>query len=319
MTLIIGDSRDVSSLFEVYVLDFNDNYHRLPTEPTSELEAAARKIRRRYKKIADYLNAVAVYQEYMTLLILKHGGPKLFKIKLKNDMINDYVPPKPRMKNTSVNKYILKQHIVLSNINNNEIDEEGLEEIIDEYIDKKCEEFMPVKSNDKSAEKFLNKELPSTIVKKMEAVDNLTYLENYFRQKNVKINKEKEKNMDIPTLSQLMKGDYEKKYLKDTSEEDDVIFYNGSFFHRSTVDELEAYKKLAECGWDSMKLMKHKDVSKKVTKIMKNNKKKDKKKKKKDKSNDDFIVNIITDGGYDDFEQFSEEMLNFTADQVFRF
>ena len=86
MRISLGE--EVLLLQTVYVTDFGDNYHRTEDEPSSELEKEARRIRRRYKSIADYMAALAIYNEYMAMLAVKHGSPQLLKIKIDNDAID---------------------------------------------------------------------------------------------------------------------------------------------------------------------------------------------------------------------------------------
>ena len=116
------DIKKTEFLNNVYVQSFNDNYHSHNDEASSELEREARKIRRRYRRYTDYTEAYAVYTEYMKILIEKHGGYEMFKIKLKGGVIRDFIPAKPRLKATPKNKIMEKNRIVISEINMNKTD-----------------------------------------------------------------------------------------------------------------------------------------------------------------------------------------------------
>ena len=67
-------------------------------------------------------------------------------------------------------------------------------------------------------------------------------------------------------------------------------------------------------GWRSYTLMKHANFSSRVASQFK---KKNKKKAKKRKQYDDQLVAIMGDNGYDDFDEFSRDMLNMTAPAIF--
>jgi len=310
---VMGNS--TAFLFEVYVVDFGDNYHRLPTEPSSELEIEARRIRRRYKNLTDYMRALAIYQEYMSLLAQKHGGPRLFKIKLKNELVEDFVPPKPRMKNTEMNKFILKNKIIVGNIKSVKIDEELLEKYVEDVSDEQHVEVLePTAAFDPIANRVIKEEGSSLVsIKKVQKISNIDYLEEYFKTKNVI--KHEEEIKDVPSIKEIMSGEYLDK-IKDTSDTDDVLFYKGNYMHRDSVEELQVYQTLGDLGWNSLKVMKSKDVSKNITRIMKERTKKDKKK--KGKKNDDFLVQVMTDGDYENFDAFQEDMLNFSSANIFK-
>jgi len=304
-------------LFEVYAVDFGDNYHRMDDEPSSELERAARKIRRRYRNISDYLNAMAVYQEYMAKLMLKHGGPQLFKIKLRDGLITDFVPAKPRMKNNKLNKVLLKKKIVVSRVDTSNVNEEVLEDMIKKMSSDVTETDLIVdtKEKDKVAIKMMKEGgLKQSDVKSIKHITDIDYLEEYFRNKNI-IKEKKEKKKRIP-LSDIISGKAFEQ-IRDTSEQDDIVFYRGNYLNRQAVEELQMYQKLGEMGWNSIKIMKNRKVSDKITKLVKNQNKENKKKKKKRQREDDFLVQVVMDGGYDSFGEFEEEMLNFTSDQIF--
>jgi hypothetical protein len=319
MRITIGE--EVSLLETVYVSDFGDNYHRTDDEPTTDLEKAARKIRRRYKNIADYMGALAVYNEYMAMMMMKHGGPQLFKIKLRDEVIDDFIPAKPRMKNTAHNKILLKKKIMVSSINVNKINHEKLEAAIESNEDmlQGDEEIVGDTETKDPVAKRLIKEGHFDRIKigKVKEINNIDFLEEYFRTKNV-AKAEEAIERSIP-LSKIVSGEYD-NMVTDTTEQDDIIYYRGAYMNRATVNDLRVYQDLGERGWNSIKLMKEKGVSKRITKIVENqnkkNKKKNKKSSKKKSKNDDFFVKVMSDNNYDSFGDYQQDMMNFTASNV---
>jgi hypothetical protein len=319
MRITIGE--EVSLLETVYVSDFGDNYHRTDDEPTTDLEKAARKIRRRYKNIADYMGALAVYNEYMAMMMMKHGGPQLFKIKLRDEVIDDFIPAKPRMKNTAHNKILLKKKIMVSSINVNKINHEKLEAAIESNEDmlQGDEEIVGDTETKDPVAKRLIKEGHFDRIKigKVKEINNIDFLEEYFRTKNV-AKAEEAIERSIP-LSKIVSGEYDNMVI-DTTEQDDIIYYRGAYMNRATVNDLRVYQDLGERGWNSIKLMKEKGVSKRITKIVENqnkkNKKKNKKSSKKKSKNDDFFVKVMSDNNYDSFGDYQQDMMNFTASNV---
>lgn len=322
MRISIGEEQ--SLLKNVYVNDFGDNYHRTEDEPSTELESAARKIRRRYKNITDYMTALVTYQEYMALLAMKHGGPQLFKIKQENDLIDDFIPSKPRMKDNAHNKMLLKNKIMLSRVNVNKVNYEALEESAREYgeAEKDGDLIIDTTIKDPVASKVIKSGLNARGVPTLSSqIQTINFLEEYFMNKNKNIVPGKLDDDDVNiSITRIMSEEFD-DMVEDTSEEDDVIFYQGNYMNRRTVEDLRVYQDLGERGWNAVKLMKHKGVSKRVTKIVKNQNKTNNKKSKKDKKNkrknDDFLVSVMLDNEHDSFKDFEEDMLNFSAKNIF--
>jgi len=295
-------------LFEVYVNDFGDNYHRGSEEPSTELEKSAKKIRRRYKNINDYMVGLMVYDEYMDKLAKKHGGIEILKIKIRNDMINEFIPAKPRMRNNVINKFLIKNKIILSRTKHLYPDEEIIDKLLLINNDE-IQEFKSSKITDKVVLEIIKDGAVTAIPdKKLKSIHNIDLLAEFFESKE-KIKQSKQKEY-IPKLNELMNGNYFDK-IQDTTKQDEVIHYNGRFVTRDTAEELRVYQNLNDMGWNSIKLMKEKGVSKRATKLIKD--RENKKRKKKNKKNDNFMTRVVTDNNYNSFEDFQEDMLNFTS------
>lgn len=303
-------------LYNIYAQDFGDDYHRTGNEPSTELERNVRKIRRRYRNLHDYLPAAADYKEYMTLLAQKHGGTQLFKLKLKNGLIEEFIPHLPRMKNTPMNRYLMKNKIVLSEMKVKTIKCEELLKFMNENS-MHIEEYKTKEKLDKNAERILEKEGIQNRIKNIKNIHSLDHLEEYFKSKNNKSDKEYQDSLDACSLKDLMKANYEDK-IYDTSEEDDVIFYRGRYLNRDSVNEIKTFETFSSYGWNSLKIMKSKCSSKSLTRIMKEKSKESKKKNKKRKSTDDFLTQLTTDNNYSTFSDFEEDMLSFTSRDIFK-
>lgn len=329
------------NLFEVYVLDYGDNYHRDENAPTTEFEREVRKIKARYRDISKYNGAVALYNEYMTYLENKHGGPELFRIKKKAGLIDDYIPPKPRIKNTKELKYLKKNKIIVGTVGKFLVDDEKLETIISFYSeDMNIDNIVVEQGKDKVAEKILDDGISGNKHKNIKSQSfrsDFDYLDYYFKNKNFnggKKNKKKDKknkkNKDKLLISDLMRSDYEDYfYGKDGYMEDSeqsLALYDNLLLSSGTVKELDVYHKLNDIGWNSYKLMKKGEFNSRVTNMFKPPKKKKKDKKNKSKYNDKYdglLIDIMTDNGFDtddmdSFEDFQREMLNMTSANVFK-
>lgn len=83
----------------------NDNYYERGLAD-SPLLKEAKQIRRKYSDFFDFQDAIGAYTEYMELLADKYDYPNIKAVSraAKEGLIEDYVPPKPRLKNTRKNR-----------------------------------------------------------------------------------------------------------------------------------------------------------------------------------------------------------------------
>jgi len=330
-----------SRLMEVYVLDYGDNYHRGDNEPSTEFEREVRNIKARYRDINKYYYAMSLYKEYMEYLAEKHGGMDLFKLKKKRGLIEDYVPPKPRIKNTKELKFLKKHNIIVSNTGRYLIDDDKFDEYLEENYyspNSKGEDTIVKQSKDKIVEDIYYDSSSNTKMKNIKSQsfkDDFDYLDNYFRNKNFnskkdkKKKKKKNKDNNKVLISELMRADYDQYYYgKDEYMEDSdtgYAVYNNMMLSTGTMKELDIYHKLNDLGWNSYKLMKKNSYSKRVASVFKPPKKKKKNKKKSayNKDYDGLLIDIMTDSGFDtddmdSFAEFQKEMLNMTSANVFK-
>ena len=312
----------------VYVNDFDDNYHRMSNEPSSELERSARRIRRRYKNIMQYLEAVDIYNEYMEYMYLKHGGKDLFKIKLQGEAIDDFVPSKPRMKNNAKNRRLLKDKIVISQVNLKSVTREKIQNFVEEMEDTLPEDNNLVIDTSKPLNKVEKKTLKNINLNSLKSkqikghTSSLEFLEEYFQNETARKKTQEEEALNAISVTDILSGKVDHLLYADEEDDNDVIYYQGNYMKRSAVNEIKIYEKLGEFGWDSVKLMKRGGVASKFTKHIerrnKRLKKKDKKGKKKKRDNDDFILHTVMGTDHDSFEDFEKEMMQFTADNIFK-
>ena len=324
-------------LMEVYVLDYGDNYHRGDNAPTTEFEKEVRKIKARYRDINKYYYAMSLYNEYMEYLAEKHGGKDLFKLKKKNGLIDDYVPPKPRIKNSKELKFLKKNKIVVSNTGRYLIDDDRFYDYLEEMYDygSNGADIVVKQYKDDIVEDIFLDGSPKKMrnIKSQSFKNDFEYLDNYFRNKNYnpkkskKKNKKKNKNNNGVMISELMRADYDQYYYgKDEYMEDSdtgYAVYNNMMLSTGTMKELDIYHKLNDLGWNSYKLMKKNSYSKRVASVFKPPKKKKKKKSAYNKDYDGLLIDIMTDNGFDtddmdSFAEFQKEMLNMTSANVFK-
>lgn len=324
-------------LFEVYVHDYQDSYHRDVVTVDKDLERAARSISSRPRTLTEYYKSMDIYNEYMGALASIHGGVKLFKKKLKDGVIEEFVPVKPRPKNKGIRK-LGKMGIHIS-----ERPKKGVD--IASIVEWAKTVLMPERDDDVSVEtefeakdvkkvyKAALKDTKGAMSARRGFGSEIDMMAEYFEMKrglsSSKANKKKKKNKETKLrISDFMKGDYLKD-LEDTTPDDPMTSYNGILLSSENVETLAVYRKLGELGWDSYSLMKRGKFSKRTLEHFKKYKKskKDKKKKKKNSKYEcvidigegafgSFMSDVASTNGYDDFEEFSLDMLDATWDNV---
>lgn len=317
------DTSKPQSAKVVYVNDFGDNYHRTDMDPSSELERTVRRIRRRYKNIGEFAAASAAYNEYMALLVEKHGGPELFKAKYKDEDIEDFIPPRPRMKNTPVNRYLQKKGILLSSPPKKKpLNPELLSVIDEEYSDRELP-VDEIRIDDENVDKSVVKlskglqQFQEIKMKDLRDIQSIDYLDEYFNTKNVIANEQTNDALEKVSLSDVLTGKVF-DMVKDTSDEDDVVLYKGRFMNRDSIEEIKIFNTLGELGYNSMRLMRQQNVSKKVRRLLKEQESSKKKKKKKKNKHihqaDKFMVDLAGDNGYDNYAQFEKALFDLSYD-----
>lgn len=316
------------SLDTVYIQDFGDRYHVLDEEKEwNELERKAHAIKRRYRDIREYNEAVNVYCEYMANLSISYGRRELFNLALRAGNVTEFIPPFPRLKQTKANKTRLKKGIMDSAGDGRMIDEQEAEKFIQRVIEEEeIELYDP--EDDVALDPISMKKINFIEEEALDIVNNngrrvfdmsarmteVDYLEEYFRAKNIMTSKKKKKKKDEDEDKlyghELFYHMYE---TEDVVEEDETLWYEGSIMTRSEIEDVKMLRQLKELGWDSLKLMNgsRKGQQSSTIRHMKNIDKMSKKKKKKEKQTNNFITQVLTDNKFDSFEDFEKSMLDF--------
>lgn len=318
-------------LSNVWVLDYGDNYHKRDDEPMSDLERDVRKLKGRYRDLIKYNQALIIYDEWMSYLSDRYGGSDILKKMIKNGLVDEYVPRKPRLKNSKTLKYLYKHKILVSSLpSGGKIkDDDAFDKYMERYFPE--DEYVEPQFNivkDKIANKISAEYDTSPYFKSYSFASDAQYLEQYFSSKNKPKKKDKSKGKKKKEDPILLKDIIDGVYKPDPNAEDEsdnayVRPYGTLLLSGSRTKEMEMYHKLNEAGWNSYKIMKNAKYSKRERDMFKPIKKAKKKKKKRTEKMmkqlgvEDSIVQIINDMGYDDFEDYQREMLSMTSDDLF--
>lgn len=324
------------SLFDVYVIDYGDSYHYIKEGPMSELEKEARRIKGRYRDIASYNQALGVYYEYMESMYEKYGSKELFDAMYEQDIVTDYVPRKPRIKKNKELKFLKKNGIILGRQGRYLTDVGKLEDFIEDneyYMPKDVDKIDVSFGKDKCADKIVQEEDSLKGIKRRSRSfeSDAMFIDSWFLNKNKELNKgkknkkkkkhnkksKKNKQRYGMMITDLMKSNYEDYLGYEKSDNAQAIYSDGLLLSTGNSEEMEIYHKLADLGWDSHKIMKRAHFGKRFRNVFKAKKKKKKKNGRKT-GYEDILIDIMTDNGYDDFEEFSRDMLDMTSANVFK-
>ena len=318
MKIIIQEQRE--SFNKVYVTDFGDDYHKTIVAST-ELEAAARKIRRRYKRIDEYLEALTIYNEYMEHVYSLFPSRKLAKMNIQRGLVNMYLPAKPRMKNNLAYK-MYQKGIIISD-EKAHVNSDELEKVLDDIREntKHAEVVIKEELADTKETRKLMRGIGASFTAKKKGPGKVTdydLLTKFFMQ-NQSDNTEKEGyREEIVPMSDIISDRYY-DYVDETEDEDEIINYRGRYLTRAKANELSVFEGLGVHGWDNIKLMRARGASKTVTKLAEREAKAERKRRKRRKKNDDYILGVAgTNGGdFESFKEYEDEMLNMSIDSYF--
>ena len=327
-------TKNYDDLFDVWMLDYGDNYHRRGESEMSELERQVRNLKGRYRDIIRYNEALIIYNDWMDFLTEKYGNRDILKKMIANGLVEEYVPRKPRLKNTKTLKYLYKHKIIVSSCpSGGKIkDEEAFNEYLNTWFPEDSLEDPTVTiRNDKLADKIASEFDASSYYKTYSFESDAQYLENYFANKNKKGKKKKgkKKNKKIKKDPILIQDIIDGLYSQDDNYDDEsdnsyATPYGTLLLSGSRTKEMEMWHRINEAGWNSYKIMKHAKYSKRERDLFKPVKKAKKKSKKKAEKMmkqlgvEDTLVQIFEDMGYDDFEDYEKEMLSMTSEDMAR-
>lgn len=100
-------------LFNPSFNDFNDNYY-CQSFAEDETTTMIKKLKHRYNNFFEWIDAMAIYNEYMNRMIDKYGSIRVIKNALEVDMMDDPIPSKPKLKNNRKNRQFLQSGTIPS-------------------------------------------------------------------------------------------------------------------------------------------------------------------------------------------------------------
>lgn len=323
---------DDPKLFEVYVHNYDDSYHKESSDIDEVLERRVRAMSSRPRRLTEYYESMELYYEWMAHLEYIHGGKDLLKMKIKNGVVKEYIPAKPRLKSKSLRR-LAKKGVRLSERRSKHIDFEEVAEWAEENLNPhKTPETVQTETvfKSKEAEKARMQSIETNArkIKSKGYASDVDYIDEWFKMKNIstmrdqkkslkKKGKKKYKDEQPKLIATYMRSDY-LDGLEKSTQKDPMTQYNGILLSAENMESLAVYHKLAELGWNSYKLMRKADFSKRtLAQFKKMNKKKKKKKKKAiDSSVGMLFGDIIADNGYNDYEEFRDDMLDMSWDNI---
>ena len=339
------DRYDTPELMNVYVRSFNDSYHTDEADiEYRELENEVRNISSRPRRLSEYYRSINIYDAWMDHLYKKYNGKRMFKIMYKNDLVKDYVPSKPRLKSKYLKECAKRGISIAEPSKNDRIDAdeirhqfyEDLGESPEDVIESIEYDTAPMKKKErKLIEKAwddafkINKRKKSKLKGAAYASEvnfiteflSVKHSERYDHPKKKKKGKNSDKGGYRMMLSDFLDADWEKNLERTKNPSDEEMMdYNGILLTQADAEQMNVYKRLAELGWNTYHMMKRAGYSKRQAARIGNKKVKKKKKSKKEKYIDSqvgFVLDdLVSDIGYDSYEEFSMDMLDMTWDHV---
>lgn len=315
--------------YKSYVNDFGDEYHE-PEKKTNfisrDLLSQLKQIKRRYRDVGEYCDAMDLINRYLDDLVDCYGGKNRFKMMLQLEMVKEYLPIIPELKKTKKNRRFIEYGA--SREYSEKFDTSKLtERMIDEYPERKLK--IDFEFSKKGFGTLLDK-MKSNLARdesgKMIAAE-LDVVEEFYRarvRRPTKKQKRKIKKKILKRKNNFLKTDYysmddriadyywrKDNHIDDSYDPNEVINYKGTTYKRSQAEEIEVAEQLKEIGID----LGLRQLSKKTRKIVKRKNKKNKKaakRKKNEKKMAKSYMKMFSGGKYKTFENFQNEVREFT-------
>ena len=306
------------------VNDFGDEYHQPDEEKIvindDDLFAAVKGLKRRYRDIDEYFDAMNVFNTYIDNLVEIYGGKKRFKLAIQLGLVKEYIPVVPVLRKTKANKPYIeknlprvdKERFDTSIYESPKVDPKRVVKITFGLKDRKSKVFSGFTSD-------LNRE---------QIVQNIETIEKWYQNKTkhpTKLSKKAQKRRIM--RSRFLKEDYvpfeqrldeywEKVDMgPSTADKDTIINYKGVCLNEVEAEEIEARDALRAIGLKIGVKM----LSKKSRKIVKKSKEKKKKESKKKKNNSKLKRKYLDSfgvGEHETFSDFERSVQSFVASEI---
>lgn len=135
--LLLQESRTRHDPYIVYMhpdASFYDEYYNSDITEEDDIPYATeiRNMRRLYKNVPDYMEAIRIRDLYIEYLIDKYGGEEMFEIYLTSGKLKEYIPPQPLLSKNAEGYDLFLQGIYEDIYEYSELDMDGIREVADD-------------------------------------------------------------------------------------------------------------------------------------------------------------------------------------------
>lgn len=323
-------------IYEPKIHDFGDDYH-LPDVDLGDESipmTKVKKIRRKYQNWFDYLDAVNLYDEYVTNLKEKYGGEAKFKLAMLLGQVREYLPNYPKLRKSKRNRYYRKNRIPKVEREEIHFDPIPVEELDKlphakvkvrlvggRKIDCLYDGYRTIRG---SLETTLNEfdMLQAYWVRNTERIDKLKggkkrkkRLRRELNRKTLKISLQYRSISDMLALDEKRRKD---KFFNRNEYENHSMFYKGGWVTVGDQEHLDIVEKLKSIGVVFSKITRSqtKLIKKRISKKY-GSRKKQRKLAKKNRKADNKFIQEISGGMFNDYAQFESDMKELTGSRRF--
>lgn len=322
-------------LYVPKVHDFGDDYHTPDIEEigSSDRMIKVKKIRRKYQSWFDYLDAVNLYDEYVTELKQKYGGETQFKIAMLLGQVREYLPNYPTLRKNKRNRYYRKNRIPFIDRQPIEFEQVPLEETINLPDAKVSVHIRDAKKIDML---FDDRAIAAATIAQIS--NEMEMLGIYFTRTTERIEKARGKKKarlkraldrktlrislnyrsisDVIALKDKIKED---KFFDRESSNGHLTYYKGAMVKVGEEEQLDLLTHLKNIGVVFSKLTKSstKLIRSKLHRKSKKGSKKSKKLSKKNRKKERRFVEEFSHSQFHNYKEFETAMVNMTGSRRF--
>ena len=330
----------VNQAYVPSIHDFGDDYHLPDVEIESESISMARvkKIRRKYQNWFDYIEAVDLYDEYVTALKDKYGGDAGFRIAKLLGKVREYIPNYPQLRKTRRNRYYRKNRIPKIEREEVEFEKTPIEELNNLPDSKVSVKLRGAKKVDglyagggasASSIAQITEEMEILQVYWMrhkQRIDSLKASGKKKRRLKRDLNRKTLRmSLQYRSISDILAMDEKRRRDKffDTGEKtQNSIYYKGTYVSSAEQEQLDLVARLSNLGVVFSKLTRantkliHKKITRNLNKKSKSERKREKRMKKLRKKEDKYVRKFSHDQ-FRDWGELEDEMINMTGTRTF--
>lgn len=271
-------------LFKPSFNNFNDNYYN-QSFADDDSTSKVKKLKRRYGDFFEYMDAMAIYNEYMERLVQKYGSMRVIRNSMELGTLDEAVPSKPKLKNNRKNKRFLQSGILPSRkLDGNRVPNEEMFAIARQIFPNSMGDDIPLHPGKMTKEQkrryaeiqktFEGESRRRNMYRSVSNNRGTDFIVEYLNQMkhgvydSSGVNNGNNNRSIIDIRKEMEREENTRPEILQAEEEDRTIVMNGRLVRQSDRDKTDLYKILYQEGFDILHNLGRSGMNKKSVKLI---------------------------------------------------